>query len=287
MPNLKQPVLIFPMELKDIPSGVLYHYTNIEAFKAIIKSGFFLLSNFTDVTGDNEELRWASDKYIEIIRPLFPDWFNFPGMVPDRYFIFCVCRRSDNSYLWNTYATEKEGIAFSINVSVLYYQFNQKNHYIDMMPMEYDRAAFVKKCEKTIEGLLPIATNVIAPVKGKTYPKTELARRQFFNGIPSYSKFQESRLPAIEALMLQKAPKFEKEEEIRIFNWPDPFVHNLMPTDAFRGKEKAIMPWRFKDGHILTEVLRTEKCMLSEKEIIRYLEENGITCPVRTIIEFN
>ena len=71
-----------PITLKGIPSGILYHYTTIQAFKKIIESQIFLMSHYTNVA-DNTEIVWAFRIFEEKFGHLFPPKILLKKIIPD------------------------------------------------------------------------------------------------------------------------------------------------------------------------------------------------------------
>jgi hypothetical protein len=269
--------------LKGIPDGIIYHYTNLLAFRKIIENGVFHLTHYRDLK-DNKELVWALDHYTNMIKKLFPSNFLFTSLVPDEYYIFCTCKRRDNRFLWERYASidaqPYSGIVLGINAGALYQYYNRTNRFIDMTPMDYDPDNFLRLCEESVEGLLPINFSGIAP-SDDWQSWTSERKVEFLMKASGYREYRAKRNPPLEALFLQKGREFAPEEEIRILNWPE--IHKQLPKmDSEHGK-KTVLPWRMKNGHFIVEIISTDRCEWDEKRISRYLRRHSLQTKVTTL----
>jgi hypothetical protein len=266
--------------LKGISNGKIFHYTNYSAFKKIIKSGKFLLSSYRDLE-DSDELVWAVNYYIDTIRHFFPKYYNFQWL-PEGYYIFCACIRNNNKYLWDKYASklhgDNSGIVLEINAEAFYNYYSKIHRRIDMTLMEYNTEAFKSLCQHSAEGLKPIAFSVMA----KPNPHSSRHEREkFLNSIPGYKEFRAQREPVIRNITFQKGAEFSKEEEIRVLHWQE--IHTSLEILSIGKKKKAILPWRFGNGHLINAVIRSNKCSFSEQHIKQFLDSNGIQTEIRTL----
>lgn len=272
--------------LKGISDDTIYHYTSLLAFRKIIESGVFHLTHYRELhkLRDDKELTWAFDYYIKTISKLFPPNFNFEELLPDEYYIFCTCKRRDNRFLWENYASSNDrycsGIVLGINAAAIYQHYSVNSHFIDMTPMDYNPEKFMRLCDESFEGLFPVSVNVVSMPDDHTN-WTRDKQQEYLHRIPGYKEFIIKREVPAGELMMQKGREFLFEEEVRILNWPE--IHKRLPKMATEAGEKTILPWKLNNGHFISEIIRTDNCKWDEKRISRYLRRCGIQTKVTTL----
>ena len=267
-----------PITLKGIPSGILYHYTTIQAFKKIIESQIFLMSHYTNVA-DNTEIVWAFRIFEEKFGHLFPPKILLKKIIPDQFFIFCTCKRSNNLSLWQNYASNGRGVVIAINAAALYHFYGaaeDKGGNILMSSMDYDNDAFIKLCSDTAQSLRPVA--LYTPINWqKPLQPADLLK------IPGYAEYKKETQPILGKVTLQKNSSFSHEEEVRIVHWPFPHGENYPLEIRQQGtKRKAVLPFSDGGGHLLNSVIITDQGP-NIQAINRITERAGLELPVETI----
>jgi len=283
MTGLLSPFQQAKIVLNGIPDDTVYHYTSLLAFRKIIESGVFHLTHYRELK-DNNELIWAFDYYINMIRKLFPPNFEFNNLLPDEYYIFCTCKRRDNRFLWENYASAEDrtysGIVLGINAAAMYQHYSINSRFIDMAPMDYDPEKFIRLCNESFKGAPSVSVNVVAMPDDCADWTTE-EQQEYLRRIPGYKEFATKReIPAGE-LTMQKGREFSYEEEVRILNWPE--IHKRLPKVVTERGEKTVLPWKLNNGHFISEIIRTDNCEWDEKRISRYLRRHGLQTKVTTL----
>lgn len=284
MPRIR-PVPQNRISLKGVPQGTIYHYTTAKTLINIIKSKALYLSHYQDLyDNDSEEITWAVNTYHETIRHLFPPSYNFSALTPEDFYVFCTCLRDNNKYLWDNYASaevgDHSGVLIGLDAESLYDYYHNKLDVIHMTPMDYDRGKFVRLCQESVAGLNPIALAAPLNPVGNPSQYNAAQREEILNAIPGYNEYRAKRDDALGALTMQKGPNYSSEEEVRIVHWPK-VVNQPLKIVQYNSKKKAVLPWVFRNGHLIKEIAFTPTFSLSKAAVKKVLRDNGIWTPLR------
>lgn len=251
-----------------------------------MRSGMFHLTHYRDLK-DNDELTWAFNQYDKITSHLFYDEFNFLKFLPDEFYVMCTCKKNNNKYLWENYASSNNvdysGICIGIDAQALYFEYNIRIRNIDMAPMEYNPEAYTALCKKSVEGLKPIGFPR-EPIKIPTNCTPEY-RKALLHRIPGYKEYEATRDEALSRIIFQKGKDYIHENELRIFHSDE--YHRPLSKIVVGEKRKALLRWRNKKHPLIKEVLRTPQCLLSERKIKDILRANKVDADVVTLSPYS
>ena len=272
--------------LKGIDRGIIYHYTNHDTFKKIIRSQYFLMSNYPDLKGDSEELIWAFDTYHAITKHLFPEFLDNGKVLPKEFYVLSTCIRENNEHLWIEYAENFTGVVIGIQANALFKLYNRQNSQIHMSPMFYDTKRFIDLCKQSVLGLKPIIMRapINFPENINEYP-SEMRNSMILDMIPEYREFTNNNLrnEVLGDITLQKNEKYKKEEEVRILHSTYYRLNEPLEIKNINGKNKAVLPLVIENNHLISEIIVTPHCKMTVGEIKRHLRQYKIQTDVRVI----
>lgn len=255
--------------------NIMYHYCNVDAFKAIIQNKTLWLSSIYNLN-DYKEIHWIKEKVLKIIQESTNKYsyekFNtflkiYEKQQPNVY-IASFSQGEDLLSQWRAYANDGYGVAIGFNNS-----YFKGNHLIKTTKVLYDEKLQEREIKKILE------------------PLFEFENKFEFNSM-RFENFCEKTINELNYLSAKsKNELFMEEQEVRLIHNPiiiedDKtkrfiFKNNIFPM-MFRAVCGNLIPYfelkfdKFsEDNEPILEVVKGPKSKIIDQEIKIFLANNG------------
>lgn len=233
----------------------IYHYTNLKDAESIVRNHELWLTHYRDVD-DQNEFTLGLDKVYEIMHNrlqnfIFDEFYTSLTGTPQKWleedplYIACLCNRNDNQYLWDNY-TGENGVCIEIDTQNLGDKLirNKNNRICQMTNVHYNLGAFLQSAETQISSAEypdQLSKNKFLKSYAKQYPFNREQMAMFLNSHIPYVEFRNRISDIVVKAILQKDPKYQEEEEVRIINGRAMGTTLLQEFPAY-GKRRVKIP---------------------------------------------
>lgn len=149
--------------------------------------------------------------------------------------------------------------------------------------MEYEREKFMLKCQDSLSGLPPIALK--APINLRPEQIDRDNPQDTLRLFPGYAQYQQKRSGPLGEAFLQKAPRYNAEEEVRIVHYPKEVHEKSLRMAQIKGETKAVLPLVINDGHLIEEIIIGQRSQMKKRQIVGILRQSGMYAPIKAIDE--
>ncbi|RXJ83378.1 DUF2971 domain-containing protein [Arcobacter cloacae] len=255
--------------------NIMYHYCNVEAFKAIIQNKTLWLSSIYNLN-DYKEIHWIKEKVLKKIQEIttknnyekFNTFIKFYENKQPNVYIASFSQGEDLLSQWRAYANDGYGVAIGFNTD-----YFKENNLIKTSKVLYNESLQEKEIEKILK------------------PLFQMKDRFDFDSY-EFEKFSEKIIDDINYLSAKsKNELFMEEQEIRLIHNPiiveDKstkrfiFENNISPM-MFRAVCGNLIPYfelKFdnfeNDNEPILEIIKGPKNKFIDQEIRIFLANNG------------
>ena len=255
--------------------NIVYHYCNVESFKAIIQNKAIWLSSVYNLN-DYKEIHWIKDKVLKKIKEYtnknnyekFNNFIRFYENQQPTVYIASFSKGEDLLSQWRAYSDDGYGVAIGFNA-----RYFKKNELIKISEVLYDENEQEYYIEKILEPLLELDE------------KIDFESDEFKN-------YCENIIIEINNLSAKsKNELFMEEQEVRLIHNPiiiennetKKFIFkNNISTMMFRAVCGNLIPYfelkfdSFKEDNLpIVEIIKGPKNKFINQEIKIFLANNG------------
>lgn len=257
-------------------NNIIYHYCNLDSFKAIIQNRTLWLSSIYNLN-DYKEIHWIKDKVSNRIKELttkdsFTKYKVFEELYLKQHPLLYIASFSQGQDLlsqWRAYANDGKGIAIGFNVQY----FNQID-YIRTSEVLYSEEVQNKEIEHIIQDIENLDNGIV---------KRDLS---------SFKNVCEKVITKINNLAgKSKSELFKEEQEVRLIH--NPIITSIEESSCYK-IENCISDMKFRSCHDnlipyfelkfdkkiegiepIVEIIKGPKNRAIDKEIKMFMSLNG------------
>ncbi len=255
--------------------NIIYHYCNVEAFKAIIQNKTLWLSSVYNLN-DYKEIHWIKDKVLKKIKEYtnknnyekFNNFIKFYENQQPTVYIASFSKGEDLLSQWRAYSDDGHGVAIGFNS-----EYFKENNLIKTSEVLYDE----KKQENKIEDILKPLLNLDAKINFES-KDFQIYCEDIINEINNLSAKSKNEL-------------FMEEQEVRLIHNPIIIEDNKtkkfifkdnISTMMFRAVYGNLIPYfelkfdYFEENNPpIVEIVKGPKNKFINQEIKIFLTNNG------------
>ncbi len=254
--------------------NIIYHYCNVESFKAIIENKTLWLSSVYNLN-DYKEIHWIKDKIFKkiknsITKDNFLKYKSFEELYSKQLptvYIASFSQGSDLLSQWRAYANDGYGVAIGFNSD-----YFKENNLVQTSNVLYDEQSQEKQIDFILEPLEKLPGNINPD--SKEFIKTCKAIIIDINNLSAKSKnelFKEEQ-----EVRLIHNPKIIDDKENKKFIFEDNLSEmmfrsvcgNLIPYFELKFKEEIETP-------AIIEIIKGPKNKFIDEEAKIFLSNNG------------
>lgn len=264
---------------------MVYHYCTVETFKSILKSKVLWLCDLTDSNDEQEVIRtfvvlWEGVKKRLEQTDLPNDVLNDAIEVIDKQYKveiqtdppygLCFCTKEDISSQWSEYGDHTKGLSLGFDINWFIHN--------DGIKQQKPHPSSIQSNAIGCDNVIYHSKEFEAQIADICYKALkEQGQIAWFKSIrPTFKHYSG----------FVKNPTFDPEAEIRIVYYPTEELkfkqENVDVSDLKTNVKKHYeIPWIKEESQALKSICIGHNCALSETDIRKLLEENGIGTDVQ------